>query len=110
MRFAASPLEKPIVELLIGIGLRPRIMTRLRVDREEHVAPRFFSASTILSVLSIGTMVSLAPWKVQAGTCLIRHTALGSPPPQMGAMAAKRWGWAMAIAHVPNPPKLNPVR
>src|SRR6266571_6952888 len=42
MHFAASPLEKPIVELLIGIGLRPRVMTRLRVDREEHLAPAFF--------------------------------------------------------------------
>src|SRR5437660_11618231 len=42
MRLWASPLEKPLVELRIVIGLRPRVMTRLRVHGEEHMAPAFF--------------------------------------------------------------------
>lgn len=67
-------------------------------------------ASTVFSLASSGTILSLAPWNTQIGIPLMRSTSAGSPPPQMGAIAANRSGYSMAVAHVPNPPILRPVQ
>jgi hypothetical protein len=83
---------------------------RLGVARELHVAARALSASTISSLRLMGTTLSFSPWKTHVGSPLSRRAMNGLPPPQIGAIAAKRSGCCVAVSHVPKPPMLRPVR
>ena len=102
--------QEPGVELGVVVGLGPGVVDGVGIDGELDVRADAFRASTISCDRASGTVGSLAPWKTQIGRSLSFGASLGLPPPQIGAMAANRSGWAAARAQVPKPPMLRPVR
>jgi adenylosuccinate synthase len=90
------------------IGVSAAILS-IGPDREETIVRRpdliwaasARAASIMRMLCAMGTAWSASPWVFQMGKWAMRPARFGFPPPQIGAMAAKRLGWRVAQSQVP---------
>ena len=106
--------QEPREQLRVVVRLGPRVVLRLGIDGELDVGAEALEGLDHLLGARDGDRGVLGAVEDPDGEVLeLLRRRLGAVAraPQMGAIAAKRSGWAAARAHVPPPPPmLRPVR